>query len=135
MQSMGGAESPEAEGASHELGGGFSGDMDFGAAAGLPAAWHIRRFLEEENCVSLYGVVIGLLLAFPWALVGVVSLGAAISSVGRWLSRPSRPSLIAGRGLEAQSRFTEGGQQQATGGVAAGLSKVSPQSLPVRKAA
>lgn len=40
--------------------------------------------------MTAYGIVIGSLLAFPWALVGVALLGAASSAVGRWLGRRRR---------------------------------------------
>ncbi len=44
--------------------------------------------------MSVYGVVIGLLLASPWILLGMVILGAASSSVARWLGRRRRPYRI-----------------------------------------
>jgi hypothetical protein len=35
--------------------------------------------------MTAYSVTIGLLLAFPWTLVGMILLGTAASSAKRWL--------------------------------------------------
>lgn len=35
--------------------------------------------------MSIHSVIVGLLLAFPWALVGVILLGSAAPAVRRWL--------------------------------------------------
>lgn len=48
--------------------------------------------------MSAYGVVIGFLLLFPWGLVGVIVVGAAIDTVKRRLesTRPSGASTLDG---------------------------------------
>jgi hypothetical protein len=84
--------------------------------------------------VSVYGVAISLLLAFPWALVGVGFVGAAFSSLTRRLGRQSGPSLTAWDAVP-RYRFSEAGHKQATGEVPVDLSKASSQRLPNRKAA
>ena len=43
------------------------------------------RITVREAPMTAYSVTIGLLLAFPWTLVGVILLGAAAASARRWL--------------------------------------------------
>jgi len=40
--------------------------------------------------MTAYGIVIGLILVFPWAVTGVVFMGAAVSAVGRNLEHLQR---------------------------------------------
>ncbi len=57
--------------------------------------------------MSVYGVVIGLLLATPWILFGVVIFGAASSTVARRLGRRRRPYRIGTRRQPTPCRATD----------------------------
>jgi hypothetical protein len=48
--------------------------------------------------VSIYAVVVGFLLLFPWSLVGIIVGGAAITALKRRLvgADPSRASGLSG---------------------------------------
>ena len=48
--------------------------------------------------MRVYPILIGLLLAVPWGLFGIVLMGAASSAVGRWLGRRRRPYRVRRRG-------------------------------------
>jgi hypothetical protein len=37
--------------------------------------------------MTIHSISIGLLLAFPWSLVGVIFLGSAGATIRRWLDR------------------------------------------------
>jgi len=97
--------------------------------------WPGRRSSEGEDHVTAYGIVIGLLLAFPWALVGLTVLGAAPSAVGRWLERRRRPQPVrrSGRSKGFHSR-NEGRVPPMSVAPAVG-SEASPQPRPMRRAA
>ncbi len=41
--------------------------------------------------MRVYPILIGLLLVVPWGLFGIVLVGAASSTVARWLGRRRRP--------------------------------------------
>ena len=85
--------------------------------------------------MTAYSIVIGLLLAFPWALVGLTVLGAAPGTVERWLERRRRPQPVrrSGRSKGSQSR-TEGRVPPMSVALEVG-SEASPQHLPMRRAA
>ena len=40
--------------------------------------------------MTAYGIIIGLILVFPWVVTGVVFMGAAVSAVGRSLEHLQR---------------------------------------------
>lgn len=90
---------------------------------------------EGEDHVTAYGIVIGLLLAFPWALIGLTVLGAAPGTVERWLERRRRPQPVrrSRRSKGSQSR-NEGREFPMSVAPAVG-SEASPQPRPMRRAA
>jgi len=60
----------------------------------------------------VYNISIGLLLAIPWVLFGVVFIGAASSAVGRWMGHRRRPYQVGARRRPMTSR-AKGGVHQA----------------------
>ncbi len=85
--------------------------------------------------MTAYSIVIGVLLAFPWALVGTVFLGAALSAVGRWLKR--RRGAHSAHGVEWSTRSrSKGGEQERPMSIPpADGSAATHQPRPMRKAA
>jgi hypothetical protein len=77
--------------------------------------------------VTAHSIVIGLLLTFPWALVGIVTLGTAVTAMGRWLAcfqRPYQASMV-GRSIRPQSGDRRRKVQMRSGSASA-LGSASP---------
>jgi hypothetical protein len=86
--------------------------------------------------VTAHSIVIGLLLTFPWALVGIVTLGTAVTAVQRWLGRFRSPdqARMAGRFIRSQSR-RDGGRQVLMRPGSANPPGAALQAQPIRRAA
>lgn len=71
-------------------------------------------------------MVMGLLLALPWVLVGLTVLGAAASAVGRWLDRRRRPHPIRKHGqFKASQSGDNGGESSMSSEPAASIENKS----------
>ena len=85
--------------------------------------------------MTAHSIVIGLLLTFPWALVGIITLGTGVTALGRWLARSQRSyqARMAGRSIRSQSRDGEREVPMRPGSATAlGLASLAP---PTRRAA
>ena len=85
--------------------------------------------------MTAHSIVIGLLLTFPWALVGIVTLGTAVTAMGRWLARSQRPyqARMVGQSIRSRSGDRGGKVQMRPGSAnAQGLASLAP---PARRAA
>ncbi len=80
--------------------------------------------------MSVYGVVMGLVLITPWILFGVVMLGAASSTVARWLGRRRRPFRMGGRPQATASQAPAEGDGAALKVVTAGTATAGSVRLP-----
>ncbi len=106
------------------------GEPFFGGRYGTP-----EPFVKGEGLVTAYSIVIGVLLAFPWALVGTVFLGAAVSAVGRWLKRHRGVHRAPGFGWSTRAR-PKGGEQERPMSIPSAIgSAASHHPRPLRKAA
>jgi len=85
--------------------------------------------------MTAHSIVIGLLLTFPWALVGIVTLGTAVTAMSRWLGRSQRPyqARMVGRSIRSQSG-DRGRKVQMCPGPASALGSAS-LAPPARRAA
>jgi hypothetical protein len=75
--------------------------------------------------VTVYGIVIVLLLLFPWMLVGVQIAGAAVSVVRRGLAQPQKAGWVRGRGDPTLPLPQTQSWEHLAGRRAANLSSVS----------
>ena len=81
--------------------------------------------------MTAHSIVIGLLLTFPWALVGIVTLGTAVTALGRWLGRSQGPyqACMGGRSIRSQSRDRGREVPVRTGSAnALGLASLAPRT-------
>ncbi len=85
--------------------------------------------------MTAYGIVISLLLAFPWALVGLTVLGAAPSAVGRWLERRRRPQPVRKPGRSKGSHSRNEGRVPLMSVEPTVESEAASQPRPMRRAA
>jgi peptidoglycan/LPS O-acetylase OafA/YrhL len=84
--------------------------------------------------VTVYGVVITLLLVFPWVLVVVPVVGAALSALARRRERSGK-ELVRMRARSAASRPASRGGERSVSGRPADDSRVGQYHGSVRRAA
>ena len=85
--------------------------------------------------MSVYGIVIALLLLFPWALIGVVIVGATSSALKRRLEYLHRAWRVRSRGESVLSPLQVRRREHPAGRRAADQSSSPQPGVSMRKAA